>query len=234
MTDPSSSVVLRCRIPSPRSKKNGFDANPKTMSQPPSTMMLEAVAQGDIASVYAHLESGVSVECKDANGDSALANAAFNGHLDVLKLLLGTQVPTRTLQQGRWRHGADVGGVTGRLDIVVQLLRAGANVNAENKKGYPGLYRQRQGSRRAGQAAPRCRRRAKAVNAHEKTVLDQAREWQQLEIIEVLEAWQTLDGCELIKRQFPEVASNFVSSSFVSGNELAARLSPPMQRRMAT
>ena len=36
-----------------KKQEERFDANPKTMSQPPSTMMLEAVAQGDIASVYA-------------------------------------------------------------------------------------------------------------------------------------------------------------------------------------
>ena len=198
-------------------------------------MMLEAVAQGDIASVYAHLESGVSVECKDANGDSALANAAFNGHLDVLKLLLARGANPNAANRVDGDTVLMWAASTGRLDIVVQLLRAGANVNAENKKGYRALYRAAYKDHvelvkllLVAGAEP------KAVNAHEKTVLDQAREWQQLEIIEVLEAWQTLDGCELIKRQFPEVASNFVSSSFVSGNELAARLSPPMQRRMAT
>ena len=33
-----------------------------------------------------------------------------------------------------------------------------------------------------------------------------------------------------MKRQYPEVASNFVASTFVSGRELAARMASPPRR----
>lgn len=203
---------------------------PKEM-QVSSERLIAAATQGDTASVAALLDAGEHIESRDANGDTALANAALNGHLDMVVLLLRRGAnPNATNLDGdtvlMWAAS------TGRMDICELLLRLGANVNAENKKGYRALYRA------VYKDYPNLVKmllvagaEPKAVNAHGKTVLDQAQEWQLHEIIDILFAWQTLDGCEMIKREFPETASNFVRATFVSGKELAARhVSPPRQR----
>ena len=75
------------------------------------------------------------------NGDTALANAAFNGHLNIVWLLIqrGANVNAANRLDGdtvlMWA------AVSGQLEIVELLLRHGASVNAENKKNYRALYR---------------------------------------------------------------------------------------------
>ena len=50
--------------------------------------LLAACESGDDAEVFHQLSHGVSVESRDVSGDTALACAAYNGHLSTCILLL--------------------------------------------------------------------------------------------------------------------------------------------------
>ena len=75
------------------------------------------------------------------NGDTALANAAFNGQLNTAWLLIQRGADVNAVN----RHEGDSvlmwAAVTGSLEITELLLRHGALVNHANKKGYRALYR---------------------------------------------------------------------------------------------
>jgi len=194
---------------------------------------LVVVTKGDTAAAAAYLDAGVDVETTTRDGDSALANAVFNGHIEMAALLLERGADVNAAN----RQGGDTvlmwAVTTGSLTLTDLLLRHGANVNAENKNGYRALYR----------AAYKgyieivklllvsgAEAKVKTALAPPKTALDQARESGYLEIVDVLKSWEDLQGQERIKEEYPEAASNYVANKFVSGAVLSRRLSPQRPR----
>jgi ankyrin repeat protein len=158
------------------------------------------------------------------NGDTLLANAAFNGHYSTAALLVKRGADVNAAN----RYDGDTvlmwAAVGGQIDICELLLRNGAEVNAENKKGYRALYRAAYKDHArivrmllvAG-AEPR------AVTKSNMSAWDLANELRFPNVIESLKLWSGLDGQEAFKSEFPDVASNFVASNFVSGKDLLAR-----------
>lgn len=143
---------------------------------------------------------------------------------------------------------------TGNLELVDLLLRSGANVNAENKSGYRALFRAvnkghvsivklllvsgadaraktvRHGSRMTNTGTRTnvtASMRPSQALSPPKTALDKARECGLQEVVNLLVEWESYQGQERIKEEFPEAASNYVTSNFVSGADLRARTSPP-------
>ena len=62
----------------------------------PCLRFITAASDGDIEAVEAHLKEGLDVNSQDWDKLTALVAAASQGHLDVVKLLLGK------VRQGRW------------------------------------------------------------------------------------------------------------------------------------
>ena len=56
-----------------------------------------------------------------------------------------------------------------------------------------------------------------------KTALDQAMEYGFAEVVATLRGWENLQTQERIKEEFPETASNYITSNFVTGSELRLR-----------
>jgi hypothetical protein len=114
--------------------------------------------------------------------------------------------------------------VAGDLEVCSMLLRSGASANATNKKGYTPLYR---AAYKDHAAVVRlllvCGADPLAITSHNKTAIDLARELRHEETLESFMAWKTPEGQEAFKHEFPDAASNYVASNFLSGSALLAR-----------
>jgi ankyrin repeat protein len=93
----------------------------------PVELLVNAAAQGDVATVQRQLASGTNpnVPSKSASLALPLVQAAANGHSGVVAALLqaGTLVDAR---DGRGQRALVVAAYYGRLDVCRQLLAAGA------------------------------------------------------------------------------------------------------------
>ncbi|MFO7935138.1 MAG: ankyrin repeat domain-containing protein [Bacteroidales bacterium] len=99
----------------------------------------EACMQGLAAEVEGYLDSGVDPAATDGDGRTGLMLAAFNGHTDIVKLLLDMDVPVnKTDQSGRT---ALMYASTGHFPETVEtLLTGGADPNmADNQEGFTAL-----------------------------------------------------------------------------------------------
>lgn len=175
--------------------------------------LLAAVERGDNPEVFHCLQNGVSVESRDVSGDTALACAAHNGHIETAILLLkhGANTNSRSSASGdtplMWAAAA------GHCGMCELLIANGAQPNAENDAKYSALYRatykQRADTVRlllAAGADPTAR------TSHGKTALDQAHENQDADCCFVLDAFLRQDPVEMerVKLQFPQAAANYI------------------------
>ncbi|QHI69192.1 ankyrin repeat domain-containing protein [Tichowtungia aerotolerans] len=105
----------------------------KAATLPPPTeeeisAFVEAALNGNTAAVSAALENGMTVNSKDANGNTALMTAAFNGHDGTMQVLIdaGADVNLR-VSQGITPLMAACGPYPKAVRL---LLENGAEVNA--------------------------------------------------------------------------------------------------------
>lgn len=195
--------------------------------------LLSAVARNDTVAVTAQLDAGADIETTTLDGDSALANAVFNGHRAVVHLLLARGADPNAANRMSGDTVLMWAAVRGDMLITDLLLRHGANVNAENKNGFRALYRAAYKGHTELVKLLLCagaEPRAKTNLPPPKTALDQARECGFTDVADVLVAWERLDGQERIKEEYPDAASNYLKNSFVSGSVLSKRAtttSPP-------
>lgn len=117
----------------------GFASEPKDLSpEPPrnysvgmsTSKLFVAVDQGKTVEVTAMLQEGADANERGHHGSSPLADAAGNGHLEIVKLLLanGAQVNAHDMYgDTALRRAAG----NGRYAIAKLLLDKGANVNAK-------------------------------------------------------------------------------------------------------
>jgi len=104
----------------------------------PTEQLHAAARSGDVAEVTRLLDSGVNVDARDDLGSTPLLEAAWEGHGEVVRVLLA--------------HGANVNAsrddatalqyavLTGRAAIVAQLLKAGARTDVRDRFGATVLH----------------------------------------------------------------------------------------------
>lgn len=102
-----------------------------TAARPPKSL-LEVVKDGDVAAAQQSLEQGADVNAANSIGETPLIRASFEGHADVVRLLLaaGAKVDAAV------NNGATalfVASQNGHAGVVKLLLAAKANVDAARR-----------------------------------------------------------------------------------------------------
>jgi ankyrin repeat protein len=99
----------------------------------------EAAANGNLAEVKSHLQKGVDVNAKNAQGATPLVSAAMNGHKDVAELLIAKGGDVKAKDKDGWTplHWAVR---KGQRDLVELFLAKGARVNAKGVNNMTPLH----------------------------------------------------------------------------------------------
>ena len=193
--------------------------------------LLAACEIGDDAEVFHQLSHGVSVESRDVSGDTALACAAYNGHLSTCILLLRHGANTNATSTASGDTVLMWAAAAGHRGICELLLANEAAVNAQNTKGYSPLFR---ATYKSHSDVVRLLLAAGADvtqrTAHGKTALDQARENQDAECGRPLEYFFNQDPIEMerVKLMFPQAAANYIV--LPPANEVGKSASPVRSR----
>ena len=100
-----------------------------------SKNIIKHSASGNLSVVEELLRQGfVNVDAKTSQGRTALWTASFNGHSDVVELLLSHGADTEVRDDDE-DTALQVACVKGHLNVVKYLIQAGANVNAKDING---------------------------------------------------------------------------------------------------
>lgn len=106
--------------------------------------LCDAARKGDLAAVQRYVAEGANVNVTaydNGNGNTALTEAAFGGHLDVAKYLVEHGANILDMVKYLVEHGVDVNAKNtllmdfaedGHLDAVKYLVEHGADVNAKD------------------------------------------------------------------------------------------------------
>jgi ankyrin repeat protein len=122
--------------------KNGADANTRERRIPyrKALMMVAAEGKEDLAILL--LEYGADVNAIDADGHTALMEAANFEHLNVVKFLVehGANVNAAATLGGYTGYTALIyASERGHVNVVKYLIKHGANINAKKKNGDTAL-----------------------------------------------------------------------------------------------
>ena len=100
--------------------------------------LIEAAKRGDLAGVKDRLTQGDAVDLRDQSGSTALVEAAWCGHADIVDLLIrrGAKVNMANQAGATALMGA---AVHDEEEIAVRLLNAGAKVDASADRGRTAL-----------------------------------------------------------------------------------------------
>jgi ankyrin repeat protein len=133
-----SGALLGCFVAEERQNGMGLvmdlseEESPDTITALHQDDFLQAARYGDLEDIRAGLAQGISVDCQDVQGRTALHMAAANGHLDIAKLLLdhGAGANSCNMEQNTPLHYAVLNG---QKQVVELLISQGANVSAVNR-----------------------------------------------------------------------------------------------------
>jgi ankyrin repeat protein len=107
---------------------------PSTVEAPDYDIWLSA-RLGNIEAVKQHLAAGTDVNAKGVAGWTALHHAAYDGHKEVVELLIanGADVNVRSRERGSTplHHAA----LLGHNQVIELLIAKGADVNAKDDNG---------------------------------------------------------------------------------------------------
>jgi ankyrin repeat protein len=122
--------------------KNGADANAMERHIPYKKFLMVAVAEGkeDLAKLL--VEYGADVNAIDADGNTALMEAANFAHLNLVKFLVehGANVNAAATLGGYTGYTALIyAAQRGHVKVVKYLIKHGANINAKKKNGDTAL-----------------------------------------------------------------------------------------------
>jgi len=99
---------------------------------------LAAAESGDTAKIAESLNKGTEIDVTDEHGQTALMLAAYEGHVDTVRLLL-QHGASPDLQNRIGGTALMLASFNGHLEVVTELLKAGAEVNAKSQNGYTAL-----------------------------------------------------------------------------------------------
>ena len=128
-TSASSAVTIEdAKTEEGKEKK---DDNPLTTEtcvngNPDGLTIMRAAEEGKTCVVEYLIESKEDVNVKDEDGWSALMNGAFDGHLDVVKLLLGAEGINVNQAKNDGKTALSIAKQEGYTEIVQLLTDAGA------------------------------------------------------------------------------------------------------------
>src|SRR5262245_37089544 len=91
---------------------------------------LAAAESGDTAKVAKSLSQGIEINVTDEHRQTGLMLAAGKGHIDTVKIILQHR-PLLDLQNKIGATALMFASFNGHLEVVIELLKAGAGVNAK-------------------------------------------------------------------------------------------------------
>ncbi|MDD2686210.1 MAG: ankyrin repeat domain-containing protein [Gallionella sp.] len=99
-----------------------------------SADLFEAIKAGDTAAVQRVLDSGASIECRDADGLTPLMAAAYSGNLALVQRLIALGADVNACNEGGWSAVSkavyNAEQKHGFADVVQALIDAGVNIEA--------------------------------------------------------------------------------------------------------
>eukprot|EP00808_Paulinella_micropora_P029352 g15250.t1 len=124
------------RIPRGKSGNCRNQARKDMSGSPQGYPLQEASKNGVQAEVERLLDSGLSVNCQDSFGETALHETARYGHDDICRLLLTRRADVHISAVGNngWQP-LHIAGHYGKVDVARLLLAQGAQVNEKDGRG---------------------------------------------------------------------------------------------------
>ncbi|XP_062500523.1 ankyrin repeat domain-containing protein 17-like [Corticium candelabrum] len=149
--------------------------------------LLVKAAEGNFARVRMSIRQGTDAHYQDRNGWTALMRAANNGHVGVCQLLL--QCGCLSEMRNSWGDTAlHRASYWGHREVVRLLVHSGANVNAQNQYGNtPSHDASTRGHVTVMEELFDYGADYRIVNGQERSVLEQARYYEQKEAVDFAE-----------------------------------------------
>jgi uncharacterized protein len=105
------------------------------------TALMKAVRKDDVAAVKGLIAAGVNVSEPDANGDAPLVMAAYEGHTEIVRLLLEAGADVTAVDPGMKATALHAAAYAGRTDAARLLIEHGVEIDRQGpKNGYTALH----------------------------------------------------------------------------------------------
>ncbi|MBL8134314.1 MAG: ankyrin repeat domain-containing protein [Anaerolineae bacterium] len=105
------------------------------------TALMQAVNANDAARVRALIAQGVNINEYDSSGDAPLVMAAYQGHAEIVKLLLEAGADVTVVDPGMKATALHAASYAGRTDVARLLVAAGIDIDKQGPyNGYTALH----------------------------------------------------------------------------------------------
>lgn len=105
------------------------------------TVLMKAVRQNDLARVNTLIAEGVNVNELDANGDAPLVMAAYQGHTDIVRLLLEAGADVTAVDPAMKATALHAAAYAGRTEVAKVLIEYEIDIDKQGpKNGYTALH----------------------------------------------------------------------------------------------
>ncbi len=105
------------------------------------TALMRAVQNNDVAEVKRLIGQGVNVNELDANQDAPLVMAAYEGHTDIVKLLLEAGADVKAVDPSMKATALHAAAYAGRTEAARLLIQHHIDINKQGpKNGYTALH----------------------------------------------------------------------------------------------
>jgi uncharacterized protein len=105
------------------------------------TALMDAVKMNDSVKVKELIQQGVDVNQLDSGGDAPLIIASYEGHTEIVRLLLEAGADVRALDPGMKATALHAAAYAGRSDAARLLIEHGIDINKQGPyNGYTALH----------------------------------------------------------------------------------------------
>ena len=106
-----------------------------------TTLIMKAVKSNDVAGVKKLIEQGVNVSELDGNGDAPLVMAAYEGHNEIVKLLLEAGADVTAVDPGMKATALHAASYAGRTEAAKLLIAYKIDIDKQGPyNGYTALH----------------------------------------------------------------------------------------------